>query len=61
MSLPPGFPHALPLPMAWLPDQFDERSYVYTFSNAELAEVDQALKSFKGIPFPNRSQTWSHW
>jgi hypothetical protein len=56
MSLPRGLPSVLLKPMAWHPNEFDERSGVYILSNLQTAEVDRALESFKGTLIRRQSR-----
>ncbi|RTE68829.1 hypothetical protein BHE90_016794 [Fusarium euwallaceae] len=49
-GLPEGFPEALDGPMAWTGAQFTQPSdYVYTLSNSDLQETENALWYFKAL------------
>ncbi|RMI98432.1 hypothetical protein CDV36_016126 [Fusarium kuroshium] len=49
-GLPEGFPEALDEPMTWTGAQFTQPSdYVYTLSNSDLQETENALWYFKAL------------
>ena len=46
--LPAGFPKQVKSPMAWEgKDWVDESQWVYSLSQTELHEIDEAMKAFK--------------
>lgn len=48
-SLPAGFPQKLVSPLVWEGKDVENRSdWIYQLSDAQLDEIDAALKSFKG-------------
>lgn len=48
-SLPAGFPEKLESPLVWEGKDIEKQSdWIYMLSNAQLDEIDAALKSFKG-------------
>lgn len=48
-SLPAGFPERLISPLVWEGKEIEKRSdWVYQLTDAQLDEIDSALKSFKG-------------
>ena len=48
-SLPAGFPEKLTSPLVWEGKDVEKCSdWVYQLSDAQLDEIDSALKSFKG-------------
>lgn len=48
-GLPAGFPLFVESAMAWTADDFkDMKEYMYTLTSEDLAEIDNALTSFKG-------------
>jgi hypothetical protein len=49
-EVPTGFPKCLSGPLVWKGDDFasDESQYVYYLTNADKAEIEDALKYFKG-------------
>ena len=48
-SLPAGFPQKLISPLVWEGKEVEKQSdWIYQLSDAQLDEIDAALKSFKG-------------
>lgn len=48
-ALPKGFPAKLDTKLAWVGSDFkDSESYVYQLTQADLAEISQAITHFKG-------------
>ena len=49
-SLPTGFPQKLISPLVWEGKEIEKQSdWIYQLTNAQLDEIDAALKSFKGM------------
>lgn len=54
-SLPAGFPQKLVSPLVWEGKDVEKRSdWIYQLSDAQLDEIDVALKSFKGTHSSSR-------
>lgn len=48
-TLPPGFPTKLDSPLAWKSEEVENGTdWIYTLNDAQLVEIDDALKAFKG-------------
>lgn len=56
LTLPKGFPATLDTKLSWVGNDFqDPQTYVYQLTQADLAEISEAISHFK-----SKSQTCSH-
>jgi hypothetical protein len=58
LTLPKGFPAKLDTQLAWVGSDFnDPQTYIYELTQADLAEISQAISHFKGNSSTCSTQT----